>query len=109
MKLKSMMEIPLLRICQCNSPDLISVSEYYSQELINYVRLVLEVTPMGVLLLTSESVQKQMRMRTPVCSNTSGTAELYGTVNEPGIPLPVLDAPVFHRSPKSNAWPVGGK
>jgi len=48
MKLKSMMELPLLRICQCNSPDLASVSEYYSQELVNYVRVVLEVIPVSM-------------------------------------------------------------
>jgi WASH complex subunit strumpellin len=45
LKLKSMMELPLLRISQCGSPDLVSVSEYYSHELISYVREVMEVIP----------------------------------------------------------------
>jgi WASH complex subunit strumpellin len=45
LKLKSMLELPLLRISQCGSPDLVSVSQYYSHELIAYVREVMEVLP----------------------------------------------------------------
>lgn len=40
----SALDLPLLRINQANSPDLLSVSQYYSGELVAYVRKVLQVT-----------------------------------------------------------------
>lgn len=40
LKLASALELPLLRINQANSKDLISVSQYYSGELVTYVRKV---------------------------------------------------------------------
>ena len=43
LKLASALDLPLLRINQANSPDLVSVSKYYSGELVGYVRKVLQV------------------------------------------------------------------
>lgn len=40
LKLSSGLDLPLLRINQARSPDLISVSAYYSGELVSYVRKV---------------------------------------------------------------------
>jgi WASH complex subunit strumpellin len=40
LKLASAMELPLLRIQQVESPDLLSVSQFYSSELVAYVRRV---------------------------------------------------------------------
>ena len=34
----SALDLPLVRIGQCNSPDLRSVSQFYSAELVSYVR-----------------------------------------------------------------------
>ncbi|XP_019864763.1 WASH complex subunit 5 isoform X2 [Aethina tumida] len=45
LKLASALEIPLLRINQARSEDLISVSQYYSSELEIYVRKVLQIIP----------------------------------------------------------------
>nr|XP_044999379.1 WASH complex subunit 5 isoform X2 [Jaculus jaculus] len=45
LKLASALDLPLLRINQANSPDLISVSQYYSGELVSYVRKVLQIIP----------------------------------------------------------------
>nr|XP_053642494.1 LOW QUALITY PROTEIN: WASH complex subunit 5-like [Cherax quadricarinatus] len=45
LKLSSGLELPLLRINQARSPDLISVSAYYSGELVAYVRKVLQIIP----------------------------------------------------------------
>nr|XP_023013029.1 WASH complex subunit 5 [Leptinotarsa decemlineata] len=45
LKLSSALEIPLLRINQAHSEDLISVSQYYSKELEIYVRKVLHIIP----------------------------------------------------------------
>lgn len=38
------MDLPLVRIGQANSPDLVSVSQYYSGELVAYVRKVRQLT-----------------------------------------------------------------
>lgn len=40
LQLASALDLPLLRINQANSPDLLSVSQYYSGELVSYVRKV---------------------------------------------------------------------
>lgn len=40
----SALDLPLLRINQAASPDLMSVSQYYSGELVGYVRKVLQVS-----------------------------------------------------------------
>ncbi|XP_028591994.2 WASH complex subunit 5 [Podarcis muralis] len=45
LKLASALDMPLLRINQANSPDLLSVSQYYSGELVSYVRKVLQIIP----------------------------------------------------------------
>lgn len=45
LKLSSALEIPLLRINQARSEDMISVSQYYSKELEIYVRKVLQIIP----------------------------------------------------------------
>jgi len=37
------LDLPLLRINQAGSQDLVSVSQYYSSELVTYVRKVLQV------------------------------------------------------------------
>nr|XP_060628743.1 WASH complex subunit 5 [Anolis sagrei ordinatus] len=44
-ELASALDMPLLRINQANSPDLLSVSQYYSGELVSYVRKVLQIIP----------------------------------------------------------------
>lgn len=48
LKLASMLEVPLIRINQCESPDTISVAEYYSSELVEFLRRVLEIIPKSV-------------------------------------------------------------
>ncbi|KAJ8877566.1 hypothetical protein PR048_022021 [Dryococelus australis] len=45
LKLASALEIPLLRINQAKSQDLVSVSQYYSGELVAYVRKVIHIIP----------------------------------------------------------------
>lgn len=42
-QLASALDMPLLRINQANSPDLLSVSQYYSGELVSYVRKVSKI------------------------------------------------------------------
>lgn len=59
LKLRSIMDIPLLRISQCGSEDIFSVSEYYSSELIAYVRTVLEIIPASIFTVLKDVVAKQ--------------------------------------------------
>jgi len=45
MKLSSILNIPMVRLIQCESPDIESVSKYYSNELIRIVKDVLQIIP----------------------------------------------------------------
>ena len=47
-KLVSILDFPLERINQCESPDLVSVSAFYSGEIVNFVRRVLAIVPKTV-------------------------------------------------------------
>lgn len=59
LKLASALEIPLLRINQAESPDLLSVSQYYSNELVNYVKEVLQIIPETVFSLLEKIIELQ--------------------------------------------------
>lgn len=69
LKLASALEIPLLRINQAHSADLISVSQYYSKELEIYVRKVLQIIPhmmfekMARIIHMQTSVLKELPTR----------------------------------------------
>lgn len=58
-KLASIMHLPLVRIGQSNSPDLYSVSEYYSGELVAYVRRVMEIIPKSMFVTLNEIIDLQ--------------------------------------------------
>nr|CAB3267669.1 WASH complex subunit strumpellin-like [Phallusia mammillata] len=59
LKLASALELPLLRINQANSKDLLSVSQYYSGELVTYVRKVLQIIPQTMFGLLARIVKIQ--------------------------------------------------
>ena len=59
LKLKSILEMPLLRISQIESPDIYSVSEYYSSQLVSYVRSVVEVVPVSMFEILNEIISVQ--------------------------------------------------
>ncbi|CAG9561269.1 unnamed protein product [Danaus chrysippus] len=59
LKLASAMEIPLLRINQAQSDDLVSVSQYYSSELIKYIQKVLQIIPEMVFKIVEKIVDLQ--------------------------------------------------
>ncbi|CAK1556303.1 unnamed protein product [Leptosia nina] len=59
LKLASAMEIPLLRINQAESEDLVSVSQYYSSELIKYIQKVLQIIPEMVFSLVEKIIELQ--------------------------------------------------
>ena len=47
-KLSTIMEKPLLRILQVSSPDLDSVSKFYSGQLFKFVKSVLYIIPVNI-------------------------------------------------------------
>ncbi|KAI5645367.1 hereditary spastic paraplegia protein strumpellin domain-containing protein [Phthorimaea operculella] len=59
LKLASAMEIPLLRINQAHSDDLVSVSQYYSNELIKYIQKVLQIIPEMVFSIVEKIIELQ--------------------------------------------------
>ncbi|XP_047110859.1 LOW QUALITY PROTEIN: WASH complex subunit 5 [Schistocerca piceifrons] len=59
LKLSSALEIPLLRINQARSADMVSVSQYYSGELVSYVRRVLHIIPETMFGLMARIVHLQ--------------------------------------------------
>ena len=56
LKLASILDVPVLRIMQCGSPDALSVAEYYSQELVGFVRQVMEIIPREVFKILTNIV-----------------------------------------------------
>ncbi|XP_064625131.1 WASH complex subunit 5-like isoform X1 [Lineus longissimus] len=59
LKMASALDLPLLRINQAMSPDLMSVSQYYSGELVAYVRKVLQIIPESMFGLLAKIIQMQ--------------------------------------------------
>ncbi|GAB0089631.1 WASH complex subunit homolog 5 [Sergentomyia squamirostris] len=59
LKLASALEVPLLRINQAKSEDLVSVSQYYSNELVDYVRKVVQIIPQTIFYILSQIVHLQ--------------------------------------------------
>lgn len=59
LKMASALDLPLMRINQANSPDLMSVSQYYSGELVSYVRKVLQIIPQTMFSLLAVIIEMQ--------------------------------------------------
>ncbi|KAL1465122.1 hypothetical protein WDU94_004714 [Cyamophila willieti] len=59
LKLSTSLEIPLLRINQADSEDLISVSQYYSNELVTYMQHVLQIIPQTMFTLMADITKLQ--------------------------------------------------
>ncbi|XP_063699723.1 WASH complex subunit 5 [Culicoides brevitarsis] len=59
LKLGSALDAPLLRINEAKSEDLVSVSQYYSNELINYVRKVIQIIPKTIFEVLAKIVALQ--------------------------------------------------
>ncbi len=54
LKTASILDVPLVRITTIDHPDAESVAEFYSSELVEFVRVVLEVIPVSVFKILSE-------------------------------------------------------
>eukprot|EP00455_Lapot_gusevi_P055397 TRINITY_DN9002_c0_g1_i3.p1 TRINITY_DN9002_c0_g1~~TRINITY_DN9002_c0_g1_i3.p1 ORF type:complete len:733 (-),score=209.92 TRINITY_DN9002_c0_g1_i3:77-2275(-) len=66
LKLVSILDLPLVRVNQCGSKDVISVAEYYSSALVSYVRQVLEVIPQSMFRTLSEIINIQTYQLKPM-------------------------------------------
>uniref|UniRef100_A0A3Q2YBW3 WASH complex subunit 5 n=1 Tax=Hippocampus comes TaxID=109280 RepID=A0A3Q2YBW3_HIPCM len=60
LKLASALDLPLLRINQVNSADLLSVSQFYSGELVAYVRKVLQIIPESMFTSLAKIIKLQI-------------------------------------------------
>lgn len=63
LKAASMLDVPLVRITAIDSPDAVSVAAYYSSELVEFVRTVLEVIPVSVFNSLGQIVALQSEMK----------------------------------------------
>jgi WASH complex subunit strumpellin len=64
LKLASVLELPLLRIMEAGSDDAESVSQYYSSQLVDYIRKVLQVIPETMFeLLRDIATMQTTRLR----------------------------------------------
>ncbi|KAG7393747.1 hypothetical protein PHYPSEUDO_004510 [Phytophthora pseudosyringae] len=66
LKFASILDVPLTRIHQCGSEDVISVAEYYSAELVDYVRRVMEVIPQSVFRILAGIIKLQTDHMKPI-------------------------------------------
>lgn len=66
LKTASILDVPLVRITAIDSPDELSVAEYYSGELVDFVRLVLEIIPISVFHVLSQIVEIQTERMKPI-------------------------------------------
>lgn len=62
LKLASALESPLLRINQARSGDLESVSQYFSMELVRYVRQVVGIIPKNIFRLITEYIYNETKI-----------------------------------------------
>jgi WASH complex subunit strumpellin len=66
LKTASILDVPLVRITAIDSPDAVSVAEYYSGELVEFVRLVLEIIPISVFHVLKQIVRIQTHQMKPI-------------------------------------------
>jgi WASH complex subunit strumpellin len=68
LKAASILDVPLVRIMAINSPDSESVAQYYSNELVSFVRMVLEIVPISVfkILHKIERIQTDQIIPIPI-------------------------------------------
>lgn len=59
LKLSFALDIPVMRITQVNSSDFMSVTQFYSNELVSYVRKVLQIIPKSMFTLLAEIISIQ--------------------------------------------------
>jgi WASH complex subunit strumpellin len=61
LKLTSMLDVPLVRVAESKSPDTLSVAEYYSGELVSFLRTVMEVIPIIIFAILKDVTVLQSR------------------------------------------------
>lgn len=65
-KLSSILDIPLTRINEVESADLVSVSQFYSGELVNFMRRVLDIIPRSIFEILQKIIEIQTTRLRPL-------------------------------------------
>ncbi|POM80534.1 Strumpellin, partial [Phytophthora palmivora] len=89
LKFASILDVPLTRIHQCGSEDVISVAEYYSAELVDYVRRVMEVIPQSVFRILAGIIKLQTDHMKPIPSVFRILAGIIKLQTDHMKPIPV--------------------
>lgn len=66
LKAASILDLPLVRISAIDSPDAVSVAAYYSGELVEFVREVLEVIPVSIFKILDQIISIQTSKMLPL-------------------------------------------
>jgi WASH complex subunit strumpellin len=66
LKTCSILDVPLVRVVQVDSPDTPSIAEFYSSELVDFVRKVLEIIPISVFQILNQVVDVSTNQMTPL-------------------------------------------
>lgn len=74
-KLSSILNTPMVRVVQANSPDMASVSKYYSNELIKLVKEVLQIIP-GSVFDSLQGLIELLTNQLKICPQKFDKAEL---------------------------------
>jgi WASH complex subunit strumpellin len=61
LKLTSVLDVPLVRITEARSQDALSVAEYYSGELVDFLRTVMEVIPIIIFSILRDVITLQAK------------------------------------------------
>lgn len=68
LKTASILDVPLVRVTAIDSPDAESVAEYYSSNLVEFVRKVLEIIPISIFRVLKDIVHIQTTAMHPIPS-----------------------------------------
>ena len=68
LKTASILDVPLVRVTAIDSPDVESIAEYYSSNLVEFVRKVLEIIPVSIFRVLKEIVRIQTTKMNPIPS-----------------------------------------
>ncbi len=66
LKLASILDVPMIRTMQCNSPDAMAIADYYSNELVNFVRNVMDIIPVSVFKILTTIVNIKEKHLKPI-------------------------------------------
>lgn len=83
LKLVSILQIPLVRVTMCNSPDSPSIASHYSNQIVDFVREVLDIIPRSVYRILAQIVDiEQHQLDFPPPRFEAKHLKAYAQLNE---------------------------